>query len=221
MNKWWGRKKKMIKQNKTFNCGHSGYGYACCYNCDILKNGMCQNVEYALNETHEEEGVKEGIIEAIKQHYQELSYLIPGRRKEKAVITHGECYDRGHGGNCNIKCSIFQEGDCDSVSEEWIIDNLKRYDKDEMEGAIEAYYPDYDYLLTDNKKEINKMNKVIEKLYPVTKEANLIEKHFGGRFEEPAFPVLLAGKEKQLLEAAQLLEIELELKEGKQLATGV
>lgn len=52
------------------------------------------------------------------------------------------------------------------------------------------------------------MNKVIIEAYPKTKDAVLVDKHFGHRLDDPLFALLLRGKEKDLLQEAKKLELE-------------
>lgn len=58
------------------------------------------------------------------------------------------------------------------------------------------------------------MNKLIVEMFPKTKDAVLIEKHFGTKLDDPIFKMLLKGKEKELLQEAQKME-EDELKAKK------
>lgn len=53
-----------------------------------------------------------------------------------------------------------------------------------------------------------RMNTIIIEMFPVTKEAVLVDKWFGREIDKPIFKMLIAGKEKALLKEAQKLEKE-------------
>lgn len=59
-----------------------------------------------------------------------------------------------------------------------------------------------------NKKWRYQMNEVIVEMFPVTKEAVLVDKWFGREIDKPIFKMLIKGKEKELIEEAQRLENE-------------
>jgi len=74
--------------------------------------------------------------------------------------------------------------------------------KCENQPSEEEYQQALDYL---EKKE-NEMNKIIIELFPVTKEAVLVDNYFGHKLKDPLYKVLIKGKEKELLEEAKSLE---------------
>jgi len=51
-----------------------------------------------------------------------------------------------------------------------------------------------------------RMNEIIIEMFPVTKEAVLVDKHFGREIDKPIFKMLIKGKEKELLEESIRLE---------------
>lgn len=56
------------------------------------------------------------------------------------------------------------------------------------------------------KKWRYKMNELIIEMFPVTKEAVLVDKWFGREINNPIFKMLIKGKEKELIEEATRLE---------------
>jgi hypothetical protein len=71
----------------------------------------------------------------------------------------------------------------------------------------EEDYDEATKLIEQFEKENEPMNQIIIDMYPATKDAVLIQKHFGERIaNEPLFAILLKGKEDEILEAAQRLE---------------
>ena len=52
------------------------------------------------------------------------------------------------------------------------------------------------------------MNEIIIEMFPVTKEAVLVDKWFGREIDKPIFKMLIKGKEKELAEEANRLEVE-------------
>lgn len=59
-----------------------------------------------------------------------------------------------------------------------------------------------------NKKWRLKMNAIIIEMFPVTKEAVLVDKWFGREIDKPIFKMLVKGKEKELVAEAIRLELE-------------
>lgn len=59
-----------------------------------------------------------------------------------------------------------------------------------------------------NKKWRYKMNEIIINAFPNTKDAVLVDKHFGRKIDDPIFALLLKGKEDDLLEEAKRLDRE-------------
>ena len=51
-----------------------------------------------------------------------------------------------------------------------------------------------------------RMNEIIIDMFPVTKEAVLVDKWFGREIDKPIFKMLISGKEKELFIEAQKLE---------------
>lgn len=50
------------------------------------------------------------------------------------------------------------------------------------------------------------MNEIIVEMFPATKDAILVDKHFGREIDKPIFKMLIKGKESELLEEAKRLE---------------
>lgn len=63
-----------------------------------------------------------------------------------------------------------------------------------------------DYLKPIKRSE--EMNEIIVEMFPVTKEAILVDKWFGREIDKPIFKMLIKGKEKELIEEAQRMEKE-------------
>lgn len=51
-----------------------------------------------------------------------------------------------------------------------------------------------------------RMNEIIIEMFPVTKEAVLVDKWFGREIDKPIFKMLISGKEKELLKEAVKME---------------
>jgi len=119
------------------------------------------------------------------------------------LSIHGECFDRE--GNC-FGCSILEDGKCQGEIEDILVQIVNEDEDAALELA--ELYDKKDFLIKYLKelKGEKQVNKTIVKIYTKTKDAILIEKHFGNKFEDKSFPILLKGKEADLLTEAERLE---------------
>lgn len=73
----------------------------------------------------------------------------------------------------------------------------------------EEMYKEASQIIEQFEKENDPMNKLIIDMYPVTKDAVLVQKWFGEKISnEPLVGMLLKGKEADLLKEAKRLEVE-------------